>query len=31
MRTINAIPIFTAYDDDEDDYDFDIIVWLRAK
>lgn len=30
MRAINAIPIFTEYDD-EDDLDLDIIVWLRAK
>jgi hypothetical protein len=30
MRAINAIPIFTEYDD-EDALDLDIIVWLRAK
>lgn len=30
MRAINAIHIFTEYDD-EDDLDLDIVVWLRAK
>jgi len=30
MRAASSINIFTDYDED-DDWGFDIIVWLRAK